>query len=246
MEHGRGPPRERLGGNKPECLVTTRWYDHCEGISVKHFEALGREPSREMDVRKAPRRPLKTPAQAAVAGDHQPLRAVAKSIDQSTDSLYRLEPTGIEKERLVGLASGRFRRGLGNEVIDHLGAHKRGEPLVQPRARTAREDQRVEVADRALEQRAPPPGLGRAQMTYLARPATRLLADASASLPEHVAGAQEPLLVRRVESQPLTHPKQRGRAEQRRVVEVQDIEASPEHLFELPPHTQRAATEILA
>jgi hypothetical protein len=47
------------------------------------------------------------------------------------------------------------------------------------------------------------------------------------------------LLVRRVELQALAHREQRRRAEQRGVVEVQDIEVSPQQLLELAPRAQR-------
>src|SRR5206468_269046 len=109
-----------------------------------------------------------------------------------------------------------------DEVRDLLEPDERSEALVQAGARPAREDQRVKLGEPPLEHVAAPPQLRRPAVAERAAPAGRPLADALLVLPEDMGRADEPLLVRGVELDPLAQTERARSAEERRVVEVHD------------------------
>ena len=126
----------------------------------------------------------------------------------------------------VAAGSGACGRGLGAREEERQVPHRSLEPAlaVCSNRESARREEEVDFAGAAIEHAAVAPELRRPPERERAAEALRLLARLPVVLPEHVHRADEPVLVRRVELHAAAKLEHAGTADQRDVVEVDDVE----------------------
>lgn len=150
-----------------------------------------------------------------------------EGLDERLHALDRLEPAHVDEVGpSVRPGAGERREELRchSRRPEHLDAHL-GEPLlVEARREPTRAEDQIELGDAVGQERSRAPELRRSAVGHRAAPARARRADLSTEAEEAVRRAEQPMLVRGVEAESVSHPERSRSTDQRRVVEVHDVE----------------------
>src|SRR5581483_235783 len=224
VDDRRRPLRERLEDHDPEDLVADRPHDEGDRPRVERHE-LGRvDAAEEANVVETGRLPLQLGPVLALPDDEQVGLPVApERLQKHLHTLQALEAAHEEEERALALRrlGGRDLREEVRQVPDRP---REAALLVGPLREAARRQEQVDVACLALQQAGVAPQLRRALEGERTAQAMRLGARLAVRAEEHVHRADEPVLARRVELDPLAVAEHGRPSGERDVVEVHDVE----------------------